>query len=349
MRFFAVILALIAAICPCADACTSAIVDGAHTLRGNILLWKHRDTDAVHCFVERVSPKTESEIAYIGLFNGGDSLMREAWAGLNAEGFGIINTASYNLMPDTAAYRDREGEVMALALSRCRSLADFEVLLSSLPRPMGVQANFGVIDHSGDGAYYEVDDHSFKKFPLNDAVDGMIVRTNFSVSGDPTEGYGYIRDSTARLLLTPVVRDRKTEPATFTDFMSRSFYHSLLGIDAAKSDDEWVVDQDFIPRATSAASVVIEGGQRPVMWVMAGYPPCSVALPATVDSVPRPLLPEGSDWVCPMSRSVRALRDSIAFPITRGSGPRYINMKALRPVMEGRRQESLDNYKEFYR
>lgn len=84
----------------------------------------------------------------MALYNGGDSLLAEAWMGLNDAGFAIMNTASYNLAPDTASVKDREGIVMRLALERCRTLDDFETLLDTLPRPLGVQANFGVLDAS---------------------------------------------------------------------------------------------------------------------------------------------------------------------------------------------------------
>ena len=95
-----------------------------------------------------------------------------------------MNTASYNLAPDTAAFKDNEGVVMRLALEQCRTLDDFEKLLSSLPKPMGVQANFGVLDAEGKGAYYETDDYTFKRFLLDEEPSGIIIRTNFSYSGE---------------------------------------------------------------------------------------------------------------------------------------------------------------------
>ena len=83
--------------------CTSAIISGKANPEGRTLLWKHRDTGHEHNFVARVSP-TGHSLGYVALFNGGDSLLNEAWIGMNEAGFAIMNTASYNLAPDTAAY-----------------------------------------------------------------------------------------------------------------------------------------------------------------------------------------------------------------------------------------------------
>lgn len=330
------------------DGCTSAVVDGSRTVHGHTLLWKHRDTDYENNFVAKVPRACPGDLDYVGLFNAGDSLLAEAWAGLNEAGFGIINTASYNLVPDTALIRDREGMVMALALRRCRTLADFETLLDTLPRPMGVQANFGVIDATGAGAYYETTDNGYLCFPLAKAEDGAIIRTNFSVSGMADGGYGYIRDASARHILQPVLAARKVEPATFTETLSRSFYHSLLQRDKSADGERWVVDQDFIPRSSSSASVVIESGPEPVMWVTLGYPPCSVAMPVTVGSVPEELQPLQPGWHSKWCDEVVNRKHTVAFPIHRGSGPRYIDMEALKPLNDSLRAVSMENYRRYY-
>lgn len=328
--------------------CTSAIVGAEATRAGRPLLWKHRDTGTEHNFVARVARK--GEIPYVALFNGGDSLLSEAWMGLNAEGFAIMNTASYNLVPDTASFKDREGYLMSAALARCRTLRDFENLLDSLPKPMGVQANFGVIDASGAGAYYETDDYRYTKYSIVDTPDKLLIRTNYSCSGDSTGGMGYIRYQNAVTLISPHVKARDITPATFTEGLSRSFYHSLLGRDPMADGDHWAIDQDFIPRHSSSASIVIEGtrpGESPtlsVMWTAIGYPPCATVIPVTVDSVPDRLMPLAPLWRCPECDYTLTLK-RFAFPITRGSGRHYINLDALRPIIGERRQNSEATYR----
>ena len=82
------------------------------------------------------------------------------------------------------------------ALSVCRTVADFENLLNTLPRPMGVEANFGVIDAFGGAAYYEVNNHSWVKFDVNDpqvAPLGYLVVTNFTQIGRPEDRKGVDR------------------------------------------------------------------------------------------------------------------------------------------------------------
>lgn len=329
--------------------CTSAIIGAEASLSGRPLLWKHRDTGTEHNFVARVD--RQGQIPYVALFNGGDSLLAEAWMGLNAEGFAIMNTASYNLAPDTASYKDREGYLMSEALAKCSTLRDFENLLDSLPKPMGVQANFGVIDASGAGAYYETDDYRYTKYSIDDTPDKLLLRTNYSCSGDSTCGMGYIRYQNAVTLLSPHIKARDITPATFTEKLSRSFYHSLLGRDPMADGDSWAIDQDFIPRRSSSASIVIEGirqGESPtlsVMWTAIGYPPCATVIPVTVDSVPQRLQPLAEGWRSEECNYVLTLKRQV-FPIKRGSGQRYINLNVLRPINEHRRAQSLETYRQ---
>ncbi len=333
-----------------AQACTSAIVSADATRDGRPLLWKHRDTGTEHNFIARVNPSKPGDIPYVALFNGGDSLLSEAWMGLNAKGFAIMNTASYNLAPDTAAFKDQEGIVMALALSRCGSVADFAALLDTLPRPMGIQANFGVIDANGDGAYFEAGDNGYTTYSLAEADNGVLIRTNFSCSGAEDCGMGYIREANARHLLAPHIAARDVTPATFTEELSRSFYHSLLGRDPMADGDRWVVDQDFIPRYSSSASIVIQGvrpSEEPslsVMWTAIGYPPCSVVVPVSVDSVPDALRPLAPGWHSQACDSVVGLKHQV-FPITRGSGKHYIDMDRLRPIIAECHRLSMEAYR----
>lgn len=320
-----------------AIACTSAIVAARATKDGRPLLWKNRDTGTLDNFIARVTPSSPGDIEYIALFNAGDSTLSEAWMGMNRRGFAIMNTASYNLAPDTASLKDREGIVMSLALKRCHSTADFAALLDTLPRPRGVQANFGVIDALGGGGYFEVDDWSYRFFPFDTVETGVLVRTNFSQSGAEGKGMGYIRCDNARHLLAPHIAARDITPATFTDTLSCSFYHSLLGCDVAlDTTRRWVVDQDFIPRYSTSATIVIEGvnpGDDPldaVMWTALGYPPVARVEPVTFDYIPSGLLPD-SRWHSPECDAAMQ-RKRLIFPLTRGSGPRYIDLRTLRSL-----------------
>ncbi len=342
----ALIAGIIVGALPC-RACTSMLVSAAYSGTGRPLMWKHRDTGAEDNFIERVAP-TDSTIGFVALYNGGDSLLVDAWMGMNDRGFAIMNTASYNLAPDTTEYKDREGVVMSLALGRCSSVSDFERLLSSMPRPMGVQANFGVMDSEGELAYFETWDHGFRRY---DVADSLVVRTNFSVSGNDTDGMGYIRYQNVYDILAPEISARQITPECLTEKVSRSFWHSLIGRDFEKDSTRWVVDRDFIPRRISSASIVIEGinpggdVNDMTMWTMIGYPPCSHVEAVSLQVVPAELRPTAPGWHSPLCDEVVA-RKHLAFPITRGSGSNYIDMDYLRSEMPRQRALSLKNYNE---
>lgn len=326
-------------------ACTSMIVSADRSATGRPLLWKHRDTGAPGNFVERVAPR-DGNFGFVALFNDGDSLLLEAWMGMNDAGFAIMNTASYNLAPDTASIKDREGLVMAEALRRCSSVSDFEALLQRLPKPLGVQANFGVIDAHGNGAYFETDDYSYTRYDLADAPGGVLVRTNYSFSGNDTDGSGYIRYDNACHL----IGDGPISPATLTEELSRSYYHSMLGRDVLNDDTcRFAIDQDFIPRRISTASIVIEGvtaGGDPanmIMWTMLGYPPVAHVTPVTLGNVPEGVRPTLPGWRSAESEQA-AGRKRLAFPVTRGSGPHYIDLDYLRQVIPEQHALSLKAY-----
>ena len=329
-------------------ACTSAIVSGKASLSGKPILWKHRDTGAEQNFVTRVDAK-DGKYGFVALFNGGDSLLTEAWMGMNDKGFAIMNTASYNLMPDTAKLKDREGIVMKLALETCVSLTDFENLLQSLPKPMGVQANFGVLDANGNGAYYETDDYNFTRFLVDDTADGYIIRTNYSHSGNPDTGFGYNREATALKLTADAAKNHTFTPELFTDTISRSFYHALLDRDAMSEGDKWAIDQYYIPRYISTASIAIEGmakGEKPTdmtMWTVIGYPPVSRVFAVTLDSIPEEIQPTEPAFTSKYGNLTLA-RKAEVFPITRGNGKHYINLDAIRKYDSVLRKESAEEY-----
>lgn len=329
-----------------AEACTSAIVSGDRTPDGRPLLWKHRDTSTIDNKVEFVKGK-RGEYDYVGLFNAADRRLAEVWGGMNSVGFAIINTASYNIKDDDVPQSgmDKEGYLMTIALKSCRTVEDFAGLLERLPRPMGVEANFGVIDADGAGAYFETNNTEFVRFDLKDAPDGVLVRTNYSHSGSCDRGYGFIREANACHLLEPYVASRSVTAEVLTEVVSRSFYHSLYERDFVADpkegkDGRWVIDQDFIPRYKSTATIVIEGCEvspdgsgdvsQYIMWTGLGYPPVSEIYKVTCSEtgVPDELrgLLEGGHSAA--SDKAREMRDMV-FPFSKGNRDKYIDLQVL--------------------
>lgn len=334
-KFFLILLLVACSIS--AWPCTSAIVSGRLTANGRPLLWKHRDTDELNNRV-KAFPARDGHYAFVGLLDATDFNDTAVWMGYNEKGFAIMNTASYNLDNDPSVkVMDREGELMRLALQSCATVDEFEAFLHQLPKPMRVQANFGVIDALGCGAYFEVGNWDWEKYDLKDAPEGILYRTNYSHHGAVDQGMGYIREETEKTLLAPHVAAANITPAVFTEELSKTFYHSLLRKDfTCDTTVTWLVEQDFISRYCSSATTVIEGvlpGENPLlttMWIGLGYPPCAETFPVWLweGGVPECLQGAGKDNHAPQCDVVMQRKDSV-FSIRRGNGQRYFNKSRL--------------------
>lgn len=325
-------------------ACTSAIISGSLTRDGRPILWKNRDTSHLVNYVA-ITQATDSTHAYIALYNSNDTIAAEAWIGYNDAGFAIMNTASYNLRHPADDWKDREGFLMSEALARCTTVDDFSNLLQSLPKPLGVEANFGVIDANGNGGFFETDDLDFTFYPLDDQ-NPILIRTNFSVSGGEG-GLGYVRYDNACHLLAPHIANANISPELLTDSLSRSFYYSPDGKD--KSSVATILDKDFIPRYSTSASIAIEGVNSPadidmmVMWTLMGYPPCGITQPATLSTVPDNLTADNYDG-CEASRIAQSLKEKVFY---RKGKQWHIKMPELQQISTNTRIKSLINYQQF--
>ena len=323
------------------DACTSAIFTGKATPDGRPLLWKHRDTGELNNRIEFFPAGNGRKYGFIGLVNS-PVKDGEVWTGTNEAGFSIMNTASYNLQGESADVEDQEGSVMYRALGSCRTLGDFEKMLDKMKRPLGVEANFGVIDAEGGAAYYEVNNTSWTKIDVNDpkvAPEGFLVYTNHSYTGRKDKGMGYVRYNTANEIFHKAwIQGVEITPQWIFNNLSRSYYNSLLGIDLNKNPElapeGWFVDQDFIPRRSTSASIVVKGvkkGENPdltVMWTILGYPPCGIAVPlfaAAGKDQPSYMLKRADSDNCVMCDEALERRERI-FPLSRGNGKNYFDV-----------------------
>ncbi len=326
-------------------ACTSAIFTGKVTKDGRPLMWKNRDTGELN---NRMQYFNGIKYSFIGLVNS-PSKGGEVWSGSNEVGFCIMNTASYNIdIPEDRKFeKDKEGELMYNALSVCKNLKDFENFLDTLKRPMPVEANFGVIDADGGAAYYEVNSRTWVKRDANDsdlAPKGYLVVTNFSFTGREDEGLGYIRHSTAEMLINKAFNQGiKFTPDWIMNNLSRSFYNSQLGTDVLNSGilkytNGWFIDQDFISRNSTSAVSIFQGvkkGENPqntIFWSAIGYGPLSILLPLFIkgeNELPSIVVSKDNSpsncLICDLSLKVKER----IFPIKRGSGPKYFRLSEL--------------------
>lgn len=326
-----------------AHACTTAIVSGKATPDGRPLLFKHRDSEALE---SRLVYFTDGRYPYIGLVNTSDTAGAEVWAGCNSVGFAIMNSASYNLnVGDTSRPNDQEGEVMKRALQGCATVADFERLLLTLPRPLGVEANFGVIDAQGGAAFFETGNFSFVKFDANDptvAPFGYLIRTNYSFTGQREQDRGLIRYAMAEQLFYQAALTNDLSVEFMLHNVSRCLRHGLTGADLTRNlpaDDltpTFVHFADFIPRYSSSSSIVVQGvrpGESPsftTMWAALGFPLCTVAIPVWVAAgpeLPKLLVADGKGKA-PLCTMALQLKER-CFPFTKDGGRNYLNLAAL--------------------
>ena len=80
------------------------------------------------------------------------------------------------------------------------------------------------------------------------------------------------------------------------------------------------------------------------MWANVAYPPCSHVVPVTLTHIPAeagPASTGGAYSILGIDASERMMN---VFPITRGSGPRYINLDAVREISNEQYKISLEEY-----
>ena len=261
-KLTASLLMLVAWMVP-AMACTSVIISGKVRADGRAVMMKHRDSDHVSNDILWFQGEKYS---FIGLVNTDVPLTREVWAGTNSAGFSIMNTATYDLKEDDvpAEQMDKEGYVMYRALEICATVQDFEHFLDTLSKPMGIEANFGVIDAKGGAMYYEVDNWRIRaKYDINEEPSGYRVVTNFTWSGRQEDRKGVDRyEKACDLLAETCIPISEWDHDFLINKISRSGAPILRGI--------------------TTGCIVFEGD---VMWASLGYPDKNPYHPYKVESM----------------------------------------------------------------
>ena len=274
--------------------CTTAVISGKATNDGRALIWKLRDTDYLKNYVKQF-PAEDGKYAFIGIVNSVDSVGNEVWGGNNEVGFAIMNSASFNVnLDDSVKVKDKEGFFMKKALETCKTLEDFENLLSNSQKPMGLAAHFGVIDAKGGAAFYEVNNYTWTKYDANDpnvAPEGYILRTNFSETGKPNVGYGFVRLQTAEQLFTETTKEKPLDYRSVIQNFSRCLYNPITKnnykemYENEPASNRFIHSDNLITSYGSASCIVIQGvkdnelPQFTTMWTMIGYPNTCIALP----------------------------------------------------------------------
>lgn len=331
-----------------AKSCTVAVISGKYTKDGRPLLWKNRDTWAVH---NKIMYFDDGKYEYMGLVNSGDVKGKSVWIGSNSQGFAIMNSASYNLnIGDTTRLNGLEGKLIKKALATCATIADFERFMDNMERPTRLEANFGVIDAQGGAAMYELNNKGYVKFDANDpkvAPFGYVIRGNYSFTGSfGKESSGYIRFNTANELFYNAMATNSFDAQFILQDVSRSLKHSLLDIDlysqygeVAENTPTYSFFHDFIPRRSSASACVVQGvkkGENPdltTLWSVVGFPLTSIVVPTWLkagNNLPEVVSLNDKFKDSPVCHAALTLKKDV-FPIRWGkyASKYYMNVNAL--------------------
>lgn len=343
---FALTFLLMTAVLPLFP-CTTAVISGKAAPDGRPILWKLRDTDYLENYMKRYAA-TPDTYAFIGLVNSLDTLGLEVWGGHNEKGFAIMNSASFNVnLGDTAKIDNQEGYFMRKALERCASLKDFEALLDKEPKPMGLAAHFGVIDAEGGAAFYEVNNYTWTKYDANDpevAPDGYVLRTNFSQTGKPNIGYGFVRLQTAEELFEKAFREKRLDHENIIQNFARSLYNPVTRNDYKAmyenkpASDDFVHSDNLITSYGSASNIVIHGVKPDedyrltTTWILVGYPNTCIAVPLWVGDdkveLPRCVRYDKALKNSPLNAySMKLFKE--CYPLTHPDGYHYLRISKL--------------------
>lgn len=325
-----------------AMACTSFIVSGKATKDGRPLIFKNRDTgDANNVVVD-----VQGELyRYMGIAASWDKKPVDIWGGHNEAGFAIINTAAYNMNGCKGKDTDNDGRLMRRALEICRTLADFEHLLDTLPKPRGLNSNFGVLDSEGGCAYYETGDSSYAKFDANDpkvAPDGYLVRTNHGLTGCRDIDRGVERFMAITSFMEEAHRKGNFDaeyliantPRYLTHGLTKQNLYDQLPKD--ENDTHFIHFSEFIPRYLTSSAILVQGvkpSERPsltVSWTNIGWPCSSVAIPLMLaEGVTLPSIVQhgenGKSWLCSQAIGQKLK----VFCLQRGNVRDYIDLSKL--------------------
>ena len=278
-------------------ACTSVIVSGRATKDGRPMIFKHRDSKKLHNMMIVVQGQ---RYRYLGLVNAKDTTPVDVWGGHNEAGFGIINTAAYNMNGD-GGDTDGDGIFIRKALELCATLEDFERLLDTVKKPRDINSNFAVLDAKGGCAYYETGNYNYVKFDVNDpnvAPDGYLMRTNFGTTGNHKLDQGVERYQAITDFMDEACKAGNLEHDYLITHISRYLKHGVTKLDMydfmpeSEDDERYFPFHDYITRY-STASVILVQGVRPdasplntVSWTIMGWPLTTIAMPLV-------LLPSG--------------------------------------------------------
>lgn len=309
------------------NECTTGLAGGSATPDGRPLLWKNRDVGNGN---QEFHYYNDGRIPFISVTYRNE--VDEYYGGINAEGFAVENSNSYNLgggaydAGDWAHGGDDDGFIHTLALATCRTVDDFGRLMDSL-NVVGrsLTCNYGTIDAYGGAAMFETAAYTYRRWDAIDSPEGFIVRSNYSYSGNGVNnrvGYwGPHRYDAAYALFKSAVERNNLTPLYIYQNVIRNL--SIEGLENPTLPLNGYVpgypfgcipNGEAICRNSTRSVLVVQGvrnGERPddaVMWAMAGSPLTAVAVPVWVraGSVPVELDGPNGSRICDTTISLQS-------------------------------------------
>lgn len=274
------------------SACTTAVISGKATADGRPMLWKNRDAADIH---NQIVYCQDGRYPYLGVVNFRDMAGLQIWAGVNSQGFSIMNNVSYNLETkgDDSVM---EGTFMKLALQSCATVEEFQALLErSNHGGRNVAANFGVIDAKGGAAYFETDEKGYRRYDASTSPGGFIVRTNYSHCAKQGEGAGFIREARAQELVGRLQTEGRLLPEAFLTEVVRDTANEKIGSYPARTRSGYAYIGDSLSRQETSSAFLLAGvrpDESPALctaWVILGLPVTGVSVPLWVEAQSAPV------------------------------------------------------------
>jgi len=267
------------------------------------MLWKNRDVSDENQEVRFfIGPKYR----YVTNVYANDT--SNAWAGINAAGFAIMNSNSFNIMGRDKGLAD-DGGIMGLALGTCATVDEFARLMDSL-NVIGRETpvNYGVFDSTGMTSIFEASNLYYTRYDCNADTLGFIIRANYSMSGSPNRETGRNRYERAMQLSVPARRENRINPRFVVQKLCRDIGRTFLDPYPLPFEGTYdtfppgylPIESTLCRRTTRSAEVMVgtrpgEPAGRAMMWVMLGTPNVSLPVPVWTQGGPLPVALDGAD------------------------------------------------------
>jgi len=264
--------------------CTIGIIKGDLTDTGRPMIWKTRDSSNT---VNYPVYDDSGLYPFIGLTH--DVNPEQTWAGVNTAGFALLNALSLDLEGPSGL---ENGYLITHALKNFATLVQFEAYLDATNSPeRRLNGNFAAIDALGNGAMYEIANTTYYKYDVHASENGYIIRTNFSLAGEGTNGVE--RYARSQVVINELVSSGFNVQSLinehFRDFSDAEGNPYDIPYEGSTNGHYGYIRINMsICNHISTSSQLIVGinapEQMPVMWTLAGFP----AVTPTIPYIPAP-------------------------------------------------------------